>query len=269
VTAALPLFRWVGGKRRQAERICSIMPERFGDYYEPFCGAGAVFGELLQTPRQWSWRAVLSDLNEDLINCYARIVDSEPELYSALRRLWYLGTNATAYYRTRRSQPDSDVGRAARFLYLQALSVQGLWRVNAKGQHNTPHSRTRAKTPIPERASLLQARAALLRAELVCAHVLEILERPKRGDLVYVDPPYVDTFTHYQAGGWSPLCAAAMVDQLWRLKRRGVHVIASDADNPTTRYLYMGAKLTRVRSRQCVAPNADARGVRQDLLIEF
>ena len=40
------LLKWIGNKQRFAHEIVSLFPERFGAYYEPFLGSGAVLGTL-------------------------------------------------------------------------------------------------------------------------------------------------------------------------------------------------------------------------------
>jgi len=41
-----PFLKWVGGKRALVDEIIGRMPERFGAYFEPFVGGGALFFEL-------------------------------------------------------------------------------------------------------------------------------------------------------------------------------------------------------------------------------
>ncbi len=64
--SALPFLKWPGGKRWAAPHIVEIIRKYLtGTYYEPFLGGGAVFFHLRPE------RAVLSDINDDLINTYS------------------------------------------------------------------------------------------------------------------------------------------------------------------------------------------------------
>jgi len=53
----LQLLKWVGSKQRFAHQIVRHFPARFGTYFEPFLGSGAVLGTLRPA------RAVASDAN--------------------------------------------------------------------------------------------------------------------------------------------------------------------------------------------------------------
>jgi len=109
-----PLLKWAGGKRRLIGEILSVAPTEFGRYFEPFLGGGALFFSLV--PRS----ATLSDSNPDLINAYIQIRDNLDAVVKSLRRL----PNSDAdYYRIRAASPRSAAGKAARLIYLCALSV--------------------------------------------------------------------------------------------------------------------------------------------------
>ena len=66
----LQLLKWVGNKQRFAHEIIDYFPEKFGTYYEPFLGSGAVLGTLMPAhgiasdilqPLMDIWRALASD----------------------------------------------------------------------------------------------------------------------------------------------------------------------------------------------------------------
>ena len=77
---AKPFLKWAGGKSAILESIFSCFPERFKGYHEPFVGGGAVFFGL--QPK----KAVLSDINEELINVYTTIRDDVDGVIRQLRR---------------------------------------------------------------------------------------------------------------------------------------------------------------------------------------
>lgn len=67
-TQAEPFLKWVGGKARRVNEILDLMPEQIDYYMEPFLGGGAVALEVLR--RNPDCKALLSDLNPHLINCW-------------------------------------------------------------------------------------------------------------------------------------------------------------------------------------------------------
>src|SRR5688572_25862167 len=108
-------LRWVGGKRFVANKILSLLPadaqERL--YFEPFAGAASLFFTL--APK----RAVLSDLNQHLIECYRFIRKDCKKVASCLARL-VRAHSADHYYRVRETYNHSSfsAAQAARFIYL-------------------------------------------------------------------------------------------------------------------------------------------------------
>lgn len=241
------------------------MPQSIGTYYEPFAGSAAVFFAMDQARRE---RAVIADLNPLLMHTYRMIRSLPRAVHDATFELTKWCTSRRAYLMLRDNQPLHPVNKAARFLCLQATSFNGLWRENAAGQHNVPWSH-RTRPPHYGIAQLSVASRKMYGAEMVCDDALSVMANASRGDVVYVDPPYAGTFTSYNGGTWTPLHLAELASECFRLARRGVCVIASDADNQTTRALYKGARIEPVNVRQSIAASAAARGGRREILVTF
>jgi DNA adenine methylase len=92
-------------------------------------GAGALFFAI--GPE----RAVLADVNPELINFY-KVIKSDPQAFHLAVK--QLGASRTIYYHIRESNPVSRIERAIRFFYLIRLSWNGIYRVNKQGQFNVP-----------------------------------------------------------------------------------------------------------------------------------
>ena len=63
-----PILKWCGGKRTIINRIEPRLPNRIGNYFEPFFGGGAMFFKLAD---RIGGRAYLSDANQDLTAFYS------------------------------------------------------------------------------------------------------------------------------------------------------------------------------------------------------
>ncbi|NES66744.1 MAG: DNA adenine methylase, partial [Okeania sp. SIO2D1] len=94
-------------------------------YYEPFIGGGALLFELQPT------RAVINDLNRELINCYEVVRDSLDDLIVELKK--HQEKNSSDYYYDMRNLDRmseynslSAVERAARIIYLNKTCYNGL-----------------------------------------------------------------------------------------------------------------------------------------------
>jgi len=239
-----PFLKWVGGKTQLLRHIVGLIPEAVETYYEPFIGGGAVFFHL-RPPR-----AVLGDLNQELIDCYGAVRDRLPELVDALGAHYY---EQGHYYETRALRPaDLEVpARAARTIFLNRTGFNGLYRVNQKGGFNVPFGRY-TNPQICDEENLEACSGVLDSAELRCGPFAEVLATVGRGDFVYLDPPYVPVsktanFTGYVAGGFGPDDQTALAKELERLHAVGARFVISNADVDGVREMYEALDIDTLR----------------------
>jgi DNA adenine methylase len=176
-----PFLKWAGGKRWLAASYAELLPRHFRRYFEPFLGGGAVFFSM--TPES----AVLSDLNERLVRCYDQI-KQHPDRFSALMRMHQRKHSRLYYYEVRSKKLRSPLQKAAQFLYLNRTCWNGLYRVNLDGVFNVPVGTK--NSVIFEGESFADYAAVLQGTELVACDFEETIDRAKKGDFLFVDPPY-------------------------------------------------------------------------------
>jgi site-specific DNA-adenine methylase len=75
----IPFLKWPGGKRWFAAEYSHLLPRQFKRYFEPFLGGGALYFHLRPT------KAVLSDINPELIATYAAVKHSSVALISSVK----------------------------------------------------------------------------------------------------------------------------------------------------------------------------------------
>ncbi len=276
---AKPFLKWAGGKRSLAPKIAAIAPEGFRRYIEPFLGAGAVFFALKeQRPHM---HAVLSDTNAEVINAFDVVRDRCDELIIDLQRLQehYLGESkegrARVYYEVRASQPELEVERAARTIFLNRTGYNGLYRVNLQGQFNVPHGRY-ANPVICDETTLRAASGALQGVVTLVADFGAVCRGASAGDFVYLDPPYqplsaTSSFTAYTPGGFGPGDQLRLRDEFESLTRRGVAALLSNSEHDEIRSLYgrpeFGYRLEQVPMGRAINSNGAKRKSIPELLI--
>lgn len=220
-----PFLRWVGSKRRHRDKLLSLVPDDFTGYVEPFLGSGSMFLGLL--PRSG---ALLSDANTDLINLWQRVRDSPEDVYRHAIQL--LAEHGPETYARERATFNMSRGwggpeKAARFLYLNRTCWKGLWRVNQEGAFNVPMQHTVPR--FPSIVEFLAAADALQNATIQNLDALTLLDRVMRDPLprllIFLDPPYADTFDGYTANGFSPREHAQLQDRCMELQRKGHYVM--------------------------------------------
>ena len=156
------------------------MPPSWNHYIEPMAGSAALFFHVV--PR----KAIVADLNSELINFYGVLRDNPTALIDSLM---CLRASKALYSTMRNRRPRSRLESAIRFAYLNRLCWNGLYRVNKAGEFNVPIGDRLPKT-LWSAKELHQASRILGFADLVAGDFESTLRRAKQGDFVFLDPPY-------------------------------------------------------------------------------
>jgi DNA adenine methylase len=244
-----PFLRWAGSKRLLLRQLRAHWPGNAARYVEPFCGSACLFFDL-QPPR-----AILGDLNEELI-CVFRAVKNAPEL--VLESFRRLRDGKSFYYKLRGTSPAAlaEADRAARFLYLNRYCFNGIYRTNLKGQFNVPYSRSAKLRPL-DGAALHSASRALSGVMIVNGDFEQTLSHAQRGDFVYLDPPYCTKkrriFREYTPGSFALSDLRRLAGELRRLDALGATFVVSYADSAEARELLGPWRMQRVRVRRHIA----------------
>lgn len=253
-----PFLRWAGGKRWLVPQILSLLKGiDVKRYHEPFVGGGSVFFSLPRVSE-----AVLSDLNTDLIEVYREVRDHPLDVYDRLRG--YENTKEY-YYAARAATPINSLDRAARFIYLNHTSYNGIFRVNLKGEYNVPFGNRKAVN-IPDLTALRAASGRLKCAQLNAADFERALSDVREGDLVFLDPPYTvahnnNGFVKYNQHLFSFEDQRRLADAIHSLVEVGAKYILTNAAHHSIEELFSphGRRLT-VSRRNVIGGKAAARG---------
>jgi DNA adenine methylase len=183
-------LRWAGGKRWLLPKIRELLSgTEINAYHEPFLGGASVFLGLPPFAD-----AHLSDSNSELIETFLTIRDHPTRVANLAHS--YANDEAT-YYEIRAEEPGGRIGRAARFLYLNHTSFNGIYRVNLKGVYNVPYGHGRPAY-IPTAAQLGEVAARLQGTTICTKDFAACVDKVNAGDLVFLDPPY--TVAHNNNG---------------------------------------------------------------------
>ncbi|WP_428662130.1 DNA adenine methylase [Runella sp.] len=182
-----PFLRWTGSKRWfTKDYLKNFLPEKFNNFHEPFLGAGAVFFYLKSQNKDLHRQFYLSDTNSDLINCYSQL---KGDANAVIKFLSQYKNTEKDYYAIRASNPEGLSEQAARFIYLNRTSFNGIYRVNSNGVYNVPYGKRHNVDIVTER--LLQEIQLLLNGSTLSNRSFEkSIDDIKEGDLVFIDPPY-------------------------------------------------------------------------------
>ncbi len=290
-THARPFIKWVGGKTQLLDEVHKSLPADFASrehvtYVEPFVGGGAVLFWILQTYPNID-RAIINDINSELICTYRVIKDDVESLINVLRRLQeeYIPKNAGErkdYFMEKRSlfntRRTSLVETAALFIFLNRTCFNGLYRVNSKGEFNVPHGKY-LNPRICDANNLRACSAVLQRVEILCGDFAETGRYAGPNSLFYLDPPYkpiteTSSFTSYSKDGFDDTEQIRLRDFCDQISKDKALFVASNSDpkevNPKEDFfdsIYNHFFIKRVSAARMINSDASGRGAISELMI--
>lgn len=260
-----PFLKWAGGKRWFVQKYNQILPQKYNRYIEPFLGGGSVFFHL--KPK----KAILGDFNKDLINAYQAIKKDQQQLVELLKK--HNRKHCDDYYYKIRAKKFDDVfERAAQFIYLNRTCFNGIYRVNLLGEFNVPRgSKNSVFLPTDNFAALAKI---LQGAALHVCDFEELIDQAKEGDFVFADPPYtvrhnLNGFIKYNEKLFSWGDQIRLASALMRAKKRGAHIICTNANHESVRELYSNKLfiLETVSRYSSISAKTSSRSQYEELLV--
>lgn len=258
-----PFLRWAGSKRKLLPRLLDTLPERYDRYVEPFAGSACLFFAI--QPQ----RAVLGDINKELIDTYIGVRDHVEQV---IKRLQRMRCSEVIYYKMRSLDPDllSPPDRAARFIYLNRFCFNGLYRTNLQGRFNVPYG-GRKSGQLPSAESLRRCSATLRGVALMASSFDESLNIVERGDFVYLDPPYSirsrRVFNGYSNTGFGSGQLQALRRHIERFDRLGIRFLVSYGHSREATELARGFNCRQTLVQRQIAGFTGARRKSREIMI--
>lgn len=242
-------LKWAGGKARVMPQLLKHLPKA-NCLIEPFVGSGTVF---MNTEYR---RYVLCDSNLNLINFFRQLTGRPEDTIAACRWVFKGGNSAEEYYKRRAEfnsliqKADSDTDAAlllaGYFLYLNRHTYNGLYRVNLKGEFNSPFGKYVAPY-FPEHEMRLFAEKANDTKAIFhhsdFRHSIPGTMQLAPDAVIYCDPPYIPTsktanFTAYGKPFTLDDHRDLVATLLAALHQHGRRSVISNSDTPETHDIY-------------------------------
>jgi DNA adenine methylase len=255
-----PFLKWIGGKTQIINRIVKNVPTEIENYHEPFLGGGSVLLAVLSlsnviTVKQ---KVYAYDLNAELINLYKKIQNNHQELFERLTHyileydsLSHLKnverkptciaeahTSKESYYYWIRNKFNKVVERhttesAALFLFLNKTCFRGMYRESIKG-FNVPYGHYKKTPTFLKIHELLQINNLIKDVVFIHASFNESFQNFKKGDFIYLDPPYApkqkNSFVGYNPSGFCMDTQKSLFQKIVMLKEKKIKFIMSNSN---------------------------------------
>ena len=269
-----PFVKWAGGKRQLLHEIGKRLPDTIDTYFEPFVGGGALLVNL-QNEKRIS-KAVISDLNSELINLYNVVKKNPDKLIDALSCEEFENSkdafrHLKTEFNTLTGLPGNKVRRAALLMYLNKHGYNGLWRVNSKGKFNVPFGRY-TKMSMPTEHSILKFSTMLKNVKILNQDFERAVRPAKKGDFVYFDPPYqpiskTANFTDYNSNGFTFDDQKRLADVFRKLDAKDVRLMLSNSKVPKIEELFDGFTIDTVEAKRFINCNGERRNGTKEIIV--
>jgi len=257
-------------------------------FIEPFVGGGAVLFWILQKYPNIK-KAVINDINTDLINSYQTIKENVEKLISLLQeweKEYHLLSDKQEkkkeYYYSKRAlynkRKSDKVIMTALFIFINRTCFNGLYRVNRKNEFNVPIGSYKAPM-ICDEENLRAVNKLLQKVTILNGDFENTLEYAENNTLFYFDPPYkplseTSSFNSYTKDEFDDNEQRRLAKFCEKIDLIGYSWILSNSDvkgkNPNDTFfdeLYSQFNIKRVLARRNINANPDKRGKLTELLI--
>lgn len=289
---AKPFLKWAGGKTQLITEIEKSLPYEITNknftYIEPFVGSGAVLFRMLNNFPNLK-KAVINDINEDLINTYRTIASRPKELISILQVLQneFHGLEGKDeqkkeyYYQKRElynTRKEEQSGQAALFIFLNRTCFNGLYRVNKHNGYNVPMGSYKKPT-ICDDKNILAVSNALQKVEILCGDYEKTLNETTINSFFYFNPPYkplsnTSSFNSYAKDEFNDEEQIRLRNFCSKLEKLGHKWMLSNSDvkgkDKNDNFfdeIYAEFSISRVKARRSINANPEKRGELNELLI--
>lgn len=276
-----PVLKWVGGKTRILKKIKELFPDRkIKNYHEPFFGGGSV---LFSLEDQITGRIYINDFNKDLINVYKNIRKNPRELINKLKllkRAYLKSKDKRAFYNKKRKHLNENKTfnsrRAALYIFINKTNFNGIMIKDKKdnivsgwGQHEKPEIFTVS--------NIVKVSSFLNRRNITITNLdyEKSLKKAKKGDFVFMDPPYVpDDVTkwkdRYLKDRWNAKDFERTFDVLEKITKRGCLVMFANSWSSMIRRRFTNDKrfkIFKIPIKRTISRNKNARVIKYEVLI--
>lgn len=181
------LLKWVGNKHRFAEKIVSMFPADYNKYIEPFVGTGAVLATFNPT------KAIAGDMLKPLIELMELLQNFPDKLVESYSLNWnqFVADRKSHYEKVKNSYNAHP--NPLDLLFISRTCYGGVMRFTKEGKISTPIGPHKPVPPesFENRVAIWNSRVK--NTKFLHADYRETMRLAEKGDIIYCDPPYVDS----------------------------------------------------------------------------
>ena len=225
-------------------------------------------------------KAVVNDINGELINVYNVIKNNLEDLISELSNKEKYNNTSECFYAIRELDREpkkynklTNIEKAARVLYLNKTCYNGLYRVNSMGEFNSPFGNYKNPNIVNE-ITLKAVSKYFNEADITFLNgdFANTVKGIKKGSFVYFDPPYApisktSNFTGYNESGFGEYEQIRLKELCDTLHSKGVNFLVSNSNCDFIKDLYKDYEIIEIKAKRSINCNGNSRGEISEVLI--
>jgi len=244
-----PFLKWVGGKTQIIDNILLKIPTEMNNYHELFLGGGSVLLTVLSLQKEKKIliknKIYACDINKDLINVYKNFQNNKEELFkyigkyfkeydnikgSVINRkpasLKEAKTSKESYYywiRNKYNTINKDtIECSALFMFINKTCFRGMYREGPNG-YNVPYGHYKTTPKMITKTELDIISELIKNVEFIHIDFSKSIKNVKKGDFVFLDPPYApektNSFVGYVGKGFKLEMHKLLFDEIKKLEK--------------------------------------------------
>jgi DNA adenine methylase len=245
--------KWSGNKSKHLRHILPYIPEEYNTYIEPFIGSGALFLKL--EPERW----IINDLNKDLINVWKTVKNDPEYIISEFKKFGkkfkpMSKDKKKEYCREITSNIEKmtyDKKRAITYMLMKFCAYMGNILVDNKFKFMGLEMNIYVKNRFPFLTdtnfnNVLNVNDYLneTNGSIFNTDYKKILLKAKKGDFVFLDPPYVEEHNygfHYNKDEkLDKNFLQTLYNEVKKLDKKGVMWMMTQADTKEVKSIFKG-----------------------------
>ena len=253
ITCIKTFMKYPGNKTRLLKQITPYVPDDFQTYFEPFLGSGAMY--LCIQPE----KAVINDINKDVVNVWKHVKKNPDKLYEHCRNLtleletYQTKQDKLKWAREKTNELNNNnkynLERAGLYLFLLEICFNHNLRHKTKNEYYF-HGLYKKKYLTKYLDNNNLNISIPITCKILCKDYKEIIKEPVENDFVYLDPPYIHNTSSpiiYNEKNEATKLILDIKNEVDLLTQKKIKVMLSMSDFPEIRNLFNCYKIIDIR----------------------
>ena len=244
-------IKWQGNKSQHINKFIQYIPEFTGTYIEPFVGSGAMLLKL--QPEKW----IINDKNKDLINVWKDVKNSPEEIIDYFQEFGKEFKKLSKQEKINMckkitktiEEKQYNIERSSTFMLMKFCVYMGNIFINNKYQFlgldlNITIQNRYFFLEDNYYNNLIDVSYFMneTKGKIYNKDYISILEKAKKGDFVFLDPPYIEDhdyqFNYNKNEILDNLFLKKLLVQIKKLNNKGVKWLMTQADTDEIKSLF-------------------------------